>query len=99
MQISLNVTTVAHGDQNFKIIPRSLICSPYVFFVFLLIVILVISHFGFGGGTLILIASVPWSLLIFNVSKIKYYYHYLVYYINHYDNTSMQYTLILMAVK
>ena len=32
---------------------------PYVLFVFLLIVILVISHFGFEGGALVLIASVP----------------------------------------
>ena len=29
---------------------------PYVLFVFILIVNLVISHFGFGGGTLVLIA-------------------------------------------
>ena len=31
----------------------------HVLFVFLLIVILVISHLSFEGGTLVLIASVP----------------------------------------
>ena len=34
-------------------------CLPYVLFVFLLTAILVISLFGFEGGTLVLIASVP----------------------------------------
>ena len=38
---------------------------PYVLFVFLLIVIVVISHFGFEGGTLVLIASVPGHCLTF----------------------------------
>ena len=38
---------------------------PYVLFVFLLIVILVISHFGFEGGTMVLIASVPGHCLNF----------------------------------
>ena len=34
------------------------VCRMF-FFVFILIVNLVISHFGFEGGTLVLIASVP----------------------------------------
>ena len=38
---------------------------PYVLIVFLLIVILVISHFGFEGGTLVLIALVPDHCLSF----------------------------------
>ena len=38
---------------------------PYVVYVFWLIVILVISHFGFEGGTLVLIASVPGRCLSF----------------------------------
>ena len=32
---------------------------PYVLFVLCLCVILDISHFGFEGGTMVLIASVP----------------------------------------
>ena len=38
---------------------------PYFLFVFLLIVILVITHFGFEGGTLVMIASVPGHCLSF----------------------------------
>ena len=37
----------------------------YVHFVFLLFVILVISHSGFEGGALVLIASVPGHCLPF----------------------------------
>ena len=40
---------------------------PYVLFVFRLIVILVISHIGFEGGTLVLIASVPGHCLSFTL--------------------------------
>ena len=44
---------------------------PYVLFVFfLLIVILVISHFGFEGGSLGLIASVPVHCLSFTIFAI-----------------------------
>ena len=41
----------------------------YLLFVFCLIVILVISHFGFEGGTLVLIASVPGHYLSFTSEK------------------------------
>ena len=44
---------------------NSLFGLPYVVFVFLLFVVLVISHFGFEGGTLVLIASVPGHCLPF----------------------------------
>ena len=40
---------------------------PYVLFVLCLFVILVISHFGFDGGTLVLIASVPGHCLPFSL--------------------------------
>ena len=40
---------------------------PYVLFVFKLIVIVVISHFGFEGGTLVLIVSVPGHCLSFTL--------------------------------
>ena len=44
---------------------------PYVLYVFLLIVILVISHFGFDGGTLVLIASVTGlAYLLLSIYKI-----------------------------
>ena len=39
----------------------------YVLFVFRLIVILVISNFGFEGGTLVLITSVPGHCLSFTL--------------------------------
>ena len=42
----------------------------YVLFVFSLIVVLVISHFGFEGGTLVLIASVPGRCLSFTLDLI-----------------------------
>ena len=41
--------------------------TRFVLFVLLLIVILVISHFGFEGGTLVLIASVPGHCLSFTL--------------------------------
>ena len=41
---------------------------PIVLFVFLLIVILVLYHFGFEGETLVLIASVPGHCLSFTVA-------------------------------
>ena len=45
---------------------------PYVLFVFWLIIILVISHFGFEGGTLVLIASVPDNCLSFTFQYFTY---------------------------
>ena len=39
--------------------------SPYVIFVLCLFVILVISHFGFEGGTLVLIAPLHCLLYLF----------------------------------
>ena len=44
---------------------------PYVLFVFRLIVILVISHFDFNGGSLVLIVSVPGYCLPFAFCKSK----------------------------
>ena len=44
------------------------VCKPYVHFVFWLTVFFVISHFGFEGGALVLIAAVPGHCLSLPIS-------------------------------